>query len=134
MPGVLEGIKVLDFTRVIAGTFCTMYMADLGAEVIKVELPGTGEVMRVQPPVKNGESGFYITLNRGKKSISLNLKNEKARAELAELVKNRLLEEVFNRLIDSGDFDKAVESVAAGEVDPYTACDDLLLSRIELIK
>jgi LAO/AO transport system kinase len=62
------------------------------------------------------------------------LRSEKARAELAELVKNRLLEEVFNRLIDSGDFDKAVESVAAGEVDPYTACDDLLLSRIDAIK
>jgi len=50
MAGVLEDIKVLDFTRVIAGTFCTMYMADLGADVFKVELPGIGEVMRVQPP------------------------------------------------------------------------------------
>lgn len=87
MPGVLDGIKVLDFTRVIAGTFCTMYMADLGAEVIKVELPGTGEVMRVQPPVKNGESGFFITLNRGKKSISLDLKHEKAREIIYEMVK-----------------------------------------------
>ncbi len=86
MPEVLEGIKVLDFTRVIAGTFCTMYMADLGAEVYKVELPGFGEVMRVQPPVKNGESGFFITLNRGKKSIALNLKNEKAKEIINKLV------------------------------------------------
>ena len=50
------------------------------------------------------------------------------------MVKNRLLEEVFNRLIDSGDFEKAVESVAAGEVDPYTACEDRLLPRIDSIK
>jgi hypothetical protein len=54
--------------------------------------------------------------------------------ELAELVKNRLLAEVFNRLIDSGEFEKAVESVASGEVDPYTACDDLLLPQIDSIK
>jgi crotonobetainyl-CoA:carnitine CoA-transferase CaiB-like acyl-CoA transferase len=86
MPKVLEGIKVLDFTRVIAGTYCTMYMADLGAEVLKVELPGTGEVMRVQPPVKSGESGFFITLNRGKKSISLNLKHPKAQEIINQLV------------------------------------------------
>ncbi len=87
MPGVLEGIKVLDFTRVIAGTFCTMYMADLGAEVYKVELPGTGEVMRVQPPVKNGESGFFVTLNRGKKSLSLNLKHPISKEIIHEMVK-----------------------------------------------
>ena len=62
------------------------------------------------------------------------LRNEKVRMELSELVKNRLLEEVFNRLIDSGEFEKAVDSVAAGEVDPYTACDDLLLNRIDAIK
>lgn len=86
MPQVLEGIKILDFTRVIAGTFCTMYMADLGADVFKVELPGSGEVMRVQPPVKNGESGFFTTLNRGKKSISLNLKNEKAKEIIYKMV------------------------------------------------
>jgi crotonobetainyl-CoA:carnitine CoA-transferase CaiB-like acyl-CoA transferase len=84
---VLEGIKVLDFTRVIAGTFCTMYMADLGAEIIKVEIPSFGEVMRVQPPVKNGESGFFVTLNRGKKSIALNLKSEKAKDIIYKLVK-----------------------------------------------
>jgi crotonobetainyl-CoA:carnitine CoA-transferase CaiB-like acyl-CoA transferase len=83
---VLEGIKILDFTRVIAGTFCTMYMADLGAEVIKVELPEFGEVMRVQPPVKNGESGFFVTLNRGKKSIALDLKAEKAKEIIYKLV------------------------------------------------
>ena len=88
MVGVLKDIKVLDFTRVIAGTFCTMYLADLGADVFKVELPGIGEVMRVQPPVKNGESGFFATLNRGKKSISLNLKNEKAREVIYKMVEN----------------------------------------------
>jgi crotonobetainyl-CoA:carnitine CoA-transferase CaiB-like acyl-CoA transferase len=64
-----------------------MYLADLGAEVIKVEMPGYGEVMRYQPPVKNGESGFFVILNRGKKSITLDLKSKDARDIIYQLVK-----------------------------------------------
>jgi crotonobetainyl-CoA:carnitine CoA-transferase CaiB-like acyl-CoA transferase len=86
MEPPLKGLKVLDFTRVIAGSFCTMYMADLGAEVIKLEMPEYGEVMRYQPPVKNGESGFFVTLNRGKKSVTLNLKSPETREIVHKLV------------------------------------------------
>ncbi|UCH88178.1 MAG: CoA transferase [Thermoplasmata archaeon] len=88
MEPPLKGIKVLDFTRVIAGSFCTMYLADLGAEVIKIEMPEYGEVMRYQPPVKNGESGFFITLNRGKKSVTLNLKSPETKEIVHKLIKN----------------------------------------------
>jgi crotonobetainyl-CoA:carnitine CoA-transferase CaiB-like acyl-CoA transferase len=87
MQPPLKGLRVLDFTRVIAGSFATMYLADLGAEVIKIEMPGYGEVMRYQPPVKNGESGFFVTLNRGKKSVTLNLKSPEAKEIVHKLVK-----------------------------------------------
>ncbi|MGQ9583379.1 MAG: CaiB/BaiF CoA transferase family protein [Thermoplasmatota archaeon] len=87
MAGVLEGLRVLDFTRVIAGAWCTMYLADMGAEVLKVEAPGVGDVMRVQTPVKEGECGFFIIYNRGKKSITLDLKKEEAKQIVRELVK-----------------------------------------------
>jgi crotonobetainyl-CoA:carnitine CoA-transferase CaiB-like acyl-CoA transferase len=79
MSGILEGIKVLDFTRVISGPTATQYLADMGAEVIKVEPPKTGDVMRNIAPVKNGQSGFYITLNRGKKGITLDMKDPRGR-------------------------------------------------------
>ena len=88
MEPPLTGLRVIDFTRVIAGSTCTMYLADLGAEVIKIEMPGYGEVMRYQPPVKNGESGFFITLNRGKKSVTLNLKSKEAEDIVHKLVEN----------------------------------------------
>jgi CoA:oxalate CoA-transferase len=74
----LEDIKILDFTRVIAGPFCTMLLNDLGAEVIKVEIPGGGDGVRGLPPLTEGkESGVFIALNWGKKSITLNLASEK---------------------------------------------------------
>ncbi|MBM4250252.1 MAG: CoA transferase [Euryarchaeota archaeon] len=88
MGGVLEGLRVLDFTRVIAGSWCTMYLSDMGAEVLKVESPGTGDVMRLQTPVRNGECGFFIIYNRGKKSITLDLKKDEAKQLVRELVKS----------------------------------------------
>jgi CoA:oxalate CoA-transferase len=87
MGGVLEGLRVIDFTRVIAGSWCTMYLSDMGAEVLKVEAPGIGDVMRVQTPVKNGECGFFIIYNRGKKSMTLDLKKEEAKQIVRDLVK-----------------------------------------------
>jgi CoA:oxalate CoA-transferase len=88
MVGVLEGLKVIDFTRVIAGSYCTLYLADLGAEVIKVETPGMGDVMRYQQPQVEGECGFFIIYNRGKKSITLNLKDDRAKDITRALVKD----------------------------------------------
>jgi Predicted acyl-CoA transferases/carnitine dehydratase len=73
----LAGIKVLDFSRVYAGPYCTMMLADLGAEVIKVEREGSGDDTRAFMPMKDGESGYYLYLNRNKKSLALNLKEPK---------------------------------------------------------
>lgn len=83
----LAGIKVLDFTRVYSGPYCTMMLADLGAEVVKVERSGIGDDTHHFAPVKDGESAYFTYLNRNKKSISLNLKTE----EGANIVKEMAL-------------------------------------------
>lgn len=83
----LEGIKVLDFTRVYSGPYCTMLLGDLGAEVIKVEAVGRGDDTRLFAPIKDGESGYFMYLNRNKKSLSLDLKAEKGRKIALELMK-----------------------------------------------
>ncbi len=72
--GALAGVKVLDLTRVLAGPFATMMLADMGAEVIKIEVPGSGDDSRQFGPFVNGESSYYMNLNRNKKGITLNLK------------------------------------------------------------
>ena len=74
----LKGIRVLDLSRVLAGPFCSMNLSDLGAEVIKIEYPGRGDDTRGYPPFINGASSYYLSLNRGKKSITLNLKKDEA--------------------------------------------------------
>lgn len=83
----LKKIKVLDFSRVLAGPYCTMLMADMGAEVIKIERPGTGDDTREFGPFQNGESAYFGLLNRGKKSVALDLKDQKAITVIKELVK-----------------------------------------------
>src|SRR3984893_1827597 len=72
--GPLQGIRVLDFTRVLAGPAASLALADLGAEVIKIEPPGTGDETRSFPPFRAGESHYFLSINRGKKSIVVNLK------------------------------------------------------------
>ncbi len=83
----LENIKILDLTRVLAGPFSTMLLQELGAEIIKVEMPETGDDARFFGPFKNGESAYFLSINRGKKSISLNLKSVKGKEILFELIK-----------------------------------------------
>ncbi len=83
----LENIKVLDLTRVLAGPYCTMLMGDLGAEIIKVEVPKKGDDSRQFGPYQNGESAYFMSLNRNKHSLTLNLKHEKGKEILKELVK-----------------------------------------------
>jgi len=83
----LEGIRVLDLSRILTGPFCSMILADLGAEVIKVEMPWRGDDTRLWgPPFIKGESAYFLCLNRNKKSITLNLKNEKGREILYKLI------------------------------------------------
>ncbi|WP_432403292.1 CaiB/BaiF CoA transferase family protein [Wukongibacter sp. M2B1] len=86
--GVLEGIKVLDLTRVLAGPYCTMILGDMGAEIIKVERPKTGDDSRAFGPFINEESAYFMSINRNKKSITINLKKEKGKNILKELVKD----------------------------------------------
>ena len=74
--GPLDGIRVLDLTRVLAGPYCTMFLGDLGAEVVKVEEPGTGDDTRGWgPPFVGGESAYFLCVNRNKKSLTLDLKS-----------------------------------------------------------
>ena len=86
MSKPLAGVRILDLTRVLAGPFCTMLLQDLGAEVLKVEIPGTGDDSRSFGPFKNDRSLYFISINRGKRSLSLNLKTEKGREIFRQLM------------------------------------------------
>ncbi len=87
MKQALEGIKVLDLTRVLAGPYATMVMGDMGAEIIKIEAPKIGDDSRAFGPYLNKESAYFMSLNRNKKSITLNLKKDKAKEIFREMVK-----------------------------------------------
>jgi crotonobetainyl-CoA:carnitine CoA-transferase CaiB-like acyl-CoA transferase len=87
MVGPLEGIKVLELSRTLAGPFCSMQLADMGAEVLKVEQPELGDETRSYiPPEINGESCYFMSLNRNKKAITLNLKTEEGQRIVKKLV------------------------------------------------
>ncbi len=83
----LESMKVLDFTRVLAGPFATMILADLGADVIKVEPPKGDEARTWPPTLSQGESGYFMAVNRNKRSITLNLKDRRGRAIAHQLAR-----------------------------------------------
>ncbi|TMB96213.1 MAG: CoA transferase [Chloroflexi bacterium] len=82
----LSGIRILDLTRLLPGAFCTMLLADMGADVVKVEEPGGGDYMRWTPPIVEGQSVLFNALNRNKRSLTLNLKSEAGRDLLLGLV------------------------------------------------
>ncbi len=94
----LKGVRVIDFTRVLAGPFCTMNLADLGAEVIKIEMPGRGDDSRgYAPAMPGGDSGYYYSVNRGKKSVTLDLRMaEGAALALALAKKSDVIVENFS--------------------------------------
>jgi crotonobetainyl-CoA:carnitine CoA-transferase CaiB-like acyl-CoA transferase len=98
----LADVKVLDLTWVYAGPFASLLLSDLGAEVVKVEGPPFGDITRIVPPLKNGKSGYYYMLNRGKKSVALDLKKEKGRKIFLELTRH---------------FDIVTENFKAGVLD-----------------
>src|SRR5580700_8636077 len=76
----LSGIRVVDLTRILAGPFCTMLLADMGAEVVKIETPGQGDPLRGQGVIRDGLSWYFAAFNRNKQSLTLNLRHEEARA------------------------------------------------------
>src|SRR5712664_4202624 len=82
----LTGIRVLDLTRLLPGAYCTQLLADMGADVIKVEEPSTGDYMRWTPPLVDGQSALFNAINRNKRSLTLNLKSEAGRDLLLRLV------------------------------------------------
>lgn len=87
MPKPLDGVKVVDLTRVLAGPYCTMLLADMGADVVKVERPGAGDDTRAYgPPFLNGESAYFLSINRNKRSLTLNLKKSEALDVLGKLI------------------------------------------------
>ena len=88
--GPLAGVRVLDLSRLLPGPYCSRLLADFGAEVIKVEHPGGGDWLRYVPPLADGESVLFQAINRGKKSLTLNLKSDEGRA-------------IFLRLVESAD-------------------------------
>lgn len=85
-PGPLAGLLVVDMTRVLAGPFCTLLLADLGARVIKVERPGRGDDARGIGPFVDGRSAYFLSLNRGKESIALDVRTAEDRAVFERLL------------------------------------------------
>jgi crotonobetainyl-CoA:carnitine CoA-transferase CaiB-like acyl-CoA transferase len=82
----LDGLRVIDLTRVVAGPFCTMMLGDMGADVLKIEEPRHGDDSRGWAPFIAGTGSFYLALNRSKKSVALDLKTPEGAAALRELV------------------------------------------------
>jgi len=85
--GALSGIRVLDLSRLLPGPYCSMMLADLGAEIVKIEEPGRGDYLREFPPKINKEAAFFLSVNRNKKSMTLNLKHERGKKVFLDLVK-----------------------------------------------
>jgi CoA:oxalate CoA-transferase len=83
----LSGIKVVDLTRILAGPFCTMMLADLGAEVIKIEPPKDGDPLRAQGVIRDGLSWYYASFNRNKKSLTLDLYSPEGKEVLGSLIR-----------------------------------------------
>jgi crotonobetainyl-CoA:carnitine CoA-transferase CaiB-like acyl-CoA transferase len=84
--GFLDGVRVIDATRLLPGGFCTMLLSDMGASVVKVEQPGLGDYMRATPPTKDGRSPVHATVNRNKLSIGIDLKSSKGKEVLRRLL------------------------------------------------
>src|SRR5437867_6186317 len=104
MPRAFAGVRILDLSRLLPGPYCSLLLADLGAEVIKVEEPGRGDYARTTPPLwgEAGVGAYFLLLNRNKKSLSLNLKSDPGK-------------EIFRRLVATADV--VLESFRPGVMD-----------------
>jgi len=86
-PGALDGVRVLDLTRILAGPLCGMMLGDLGADVIKVEPPNGDDTRTWGPPFVEGEATYFLGLNRNKRSLALNMAVKPGQAVLAALIR-----------------------------------------------
>lgn len=111
MNGPLDGVRILDLTRLLPGSYCTLLLADLGADVVKVEEPGRGDYMRWAPPVVDGQGAAHRALNRGKRSVTIDLKAMEGPVTLRRLVRGA---------------DAVVESFRPGVMDRLGLGHDLL--------
>lgn len=100
--GLLAGIRVLDFTQALSGPTLTRYLAELGADVVKIEVPPGGDITRNSQTLRDGRSGYFISVNRGKQSLCVDLKDERGRA-------------LVMAMIDG--FDVLVENFSPGTID-----------------
>ena len=113
-PGPLDGLLIADFSRILAGPYATMLMADLGADVIKVESPGGDDTRTWSPPVRDGVSTYYLGVNRNKRSVALDLKDPDDLAAAQELARRA---DIFVENFKPGGlarFGLDYETVAAG--------------------
>ena len=113
-PGPLAGLRILDLTWVLAGPYAAMILCDLGAEVVKVERPPHGDVARTTGPFVNNESMYFQSVNRGKRSISIDLRSDEGR-------------DLFLRLVDQADV--VMENFTPGVMDKLGIGPDVLLER-----
>jgi formyl-CoA transferase/CoA:oxalate CoA-transferase len=111
MTGALEGIRVLDLSRALAGPFAAMTLGDMGADVVKIEEPGVGDTTRGFPPFWNGESTYYLSTNRNKRAITLDLTKPAGQDILCRL---------------AGEADILIESFRAGAMERWNAGWDTL--------
>src|SRR3712207_5101328 len=88
-PRSIAGLLVGDFSRILAGPYATMLMADLGAEVVKVESPGGDDTRTWQPPVRDGVATYYLGVNRNKRSVALDLKDRSEERRVGKECRSR---------------------------------------------
>ena len=111
MHQALDGVRVLDLTRALAGPYCTMMLGDMGADVIKVERPGRGDDSRSWgPPFIEGESAYFLCTNRNKRSVELDMRSD-------------LGQEILRKLVAVSDI--VVENFKTGSLEPAQSAPDL---------
>jgi len=110
----LQGVRVIDFSKILAGPLCTQYLADLGAEVIKVEPIGTGDDTRHWPPFENGVGTVFLSVNRNKGSLAIDLKSPAGREACRRLAKVSDLERLATRAELDVETPRDLSSLAAG--------------------
>ena len=113
---ILNGVKIIDFTQAYPGPFCTLQLADFGAEVIKIERKGTGDTSRYWEPIANGESGFYAAVNRNKYSLEIDYRSEEGYETVLKLIKDA---DIIVECFKPGTMEKLGFKVSLVPVDQY---------------